>query len=257
MEDAMIRRVRMLLFALAIWLTSGELRADVTLFPGTDEQRVVSEKGAFVHSGIPGAKGASFFGEVSAQRTPDSLTITVTGALIQSGEGRVDTTNEDILFLTSTYDFGPKKTGGTLETGFDGWLTPLPALHPILRPGQPRQGDDPVVHPGAFFRTRAEASTFSPGHVQGTWAGPNAEPKKPQRVVVNKEVSHPFEEGTYVSGRGTLKGFITLRFGPNEEFRFETIKYNAMTPEPSTLLLLGIGSLGLIGFAWKRRSQAV
>ena len=27
-------------------------------------------------------------------------------------------------------------------------------------------------------------------------------------------------------------------------------------PEPSTLTLLGIGSLGLLGYGWKRRKQA-
>jgi hypothetical protein len=41
-------------------------------------------------------------------------------------------------------------------------------------------------------------------------------------------------------------------FGPS----FEVASAVSGVPEPSTLTLLGLGSLGLLGYGWRRRKQA-
>jgi hypothetical protein len=45
---------------------------------------------------------------------------------------------------------------------------------------------------------------------------------------------------------------------PNGTFALSDIRtFEASVPEPSTLTLLGIGSLSLLGYGWSRRKQAV
>lgn len=290
----MFRRVRVLLFVLPVWLTAGNAWAQLTLFPDIPGMKAVDQQKTPLPQGItnpqPGTfmlknvtfpgTGSTFTGTVVEMRTgsvrnafeppsDESLTIMVQATKITNstkdpqpqGAGRTVFVSDDYFFRPEP---GKNFVQGTLQTTFAGELHVLAPLNANLRINRGQK-----LAPMPVFFSQAEATTFGGGKAVASWTEnlPNRPAKEPVEDTINMVQHGPYAEGTKHGG-GTLKASIDFKMGPMEEYEFEAefgsqgestkpqiIMFVAMIPEPSTLMLLGIGSLALIGFAWKRRSR--
>ena len=253
-------RMGIALIGLAVWLNGGQVLAAPILFPGGGASQVIDNGpgdldlavGIIRVAGIliPGT-ASLFSGEAKIIQGVNFLKFTITGqaggppgTITSGGVAEPLQGGMGIEFIRDNYAFTGK---GSLRTNFDG------TLEKIVPPGGMLAG-------GSSFGTDANANTFAatdggPGNdALAFWNGPAGAHPGPDQVFNNPPPDFPVRTGTYAAGGGIAKGFVRFKMGANEQFKFPDsaeFEFEAV-PEPSTLTLLGIGTLGLLAHSWRR-----
>jgi hypothetical protein len=145
--------------------------------------------------------------------------------------------NPGVILGQNTY---PNFQGnGFLRSGFSGTLENQPGF------GGPSIG-------GEFLTLTVMASTFDNNPVQSMFTGPAAGTPLPIAVVDSDTVL-----GKY-SGAGVLTGRIAFNAGGGQQFRFASSQefVAEVVPEPSGVLLVGVG-IGALGLFSYRRLHGV
>jgi beta-glucanase (GH16 family) len=80
------------------------------------------------------------------------------------------------------------------------------------------------------------------------WSCADALAQVPERVLLTSEVSSSDWEGGIPTG-----GYGSFGSSSNPKFTVDYVRIYSLVPEPSSVVLLGIGAISLLGYTWRRR----
>jgi hypothetical protein len=138
--------------------------------------------------------------------------------------------------------------GGPIGLGSSGGFSPLPDMtqygnYTVLTEGNGTISDvfGVVNFSGTFFIGFQSDPEGGIASVSSTFVNPNGGTP----TTMPEGSGGPFDATKYLSSAQRGQGITA------------TFQSDPAVPEPSTLTLLGLGSLGLVGYAWRRRKQPV